>query len=89
MKKKILFGFAILIISSLLVFQVGCSGKKSNNKSSSDSKVTTESSQSSYDCPHCNGSGERINNVTGEYTTCSSCGGDGKVTKEQYDHLSK
>jgi len=37
-------------------------------------------------CPHCNGTGQRINNLTGENGKCSSCGGSGMVSKWQSDH---
>lgn len=79
----------IIFVSCLSLMQIGCSNKKTSEKSSTDTEVSSESTSSSYDCPHCNGTGERMNTITGEYTSCSSCGGDGKVTKEQYDRLSK
>lgn len=43
----------------------------------------------SYTCPHCAGLGGRVNQVTGHMGKCSSCGGDGLVTEEQYGRLSK
>ena len=79
----------IFFVSCLSLFQIGCSNSKKSEKKSSETESRSESTPSSYDCPHCNGTGERMNTVTGEYTSCSSCGGDGKVTKEQYDRLSK
>lgn len=89
MKRKLLIGCMIFLVSCLSWMQMGCSNNKTSKKSSSETEASSESTQSSYDCPHCNGTGERMNTITGEYTSCSSCGGDGKVTKEQYDRLSK
>ena len=60
-----------------------------NNYKSPYRKSAKIYSSSSYSCPHCDGSGNRINNLTGQYGDCSSCGGDGKVTEEQYNRLSK
>lgn len=89
MKRKLLLGSMILAVSCLSLFQVGCSNKKTSDKSSSDTEVSSESNQSSYDCPHCNGTGQRKNGVTGEYGKCNTCSGTGKLTKEQYDRTSK
>jgi hypothetical protein len=55
-----------------------CGGKADNKP------VSTE-----YNCPHCSGMGKRLNNVSGKYGECYSCQGDGKVSQEQYDRLSK
>lgn len=43
----------------------------------------------SYKCPHCDGMGIRYNEIKGDIGKCSSCGGDGNVSREQYDRLSK
>lgn len=45
--------------------------------------------EDTYTCPHCKGMGVRYNEVTGDIRKCASCGGDGVVTKEQYDRMSK
>ena len=89
MKRKLIFGLLVFVISALSLLQIGCSNKKTSDKSSSNTEVNNESSQSSYDCPHCNGSGQRQNGVTGEYGKCNTCSGTGKLTKEQYDRTSK
>lgn len=63
-----------------------CNKPKAHTEGSSNS-IQTQSSD--YACPHCSGLGKRINTVTGQYRSCGSCGGDGRVTQNQYDHLSK
>ncbi len=60
-----------------------------NSVGNSNNSSSTQSSSVTHDCPHCHGSGQRINNVTGIFGSCSSCGGTGKVSQEQYDRLSK
>lgn len=50
---------------------------------------STDSNSQNYTCPHCDGNGVRMNNLTGQLGDCSSCGGDGRVTEEQYGRLSK
>lgn len=65
-------------------------GNKTNTDSSSETKTEqTITIGSNYDCPHCYGTGQRVNNVTGIKGKCSSCGGDGQVSKDEYGHLSK
>lgn len=67
-----------------------CKGDKSTSSSNSETKTEqTITIGSNYDCPHCYGTGQRVNNVTGIKGKCSSCGGDGEVSKDEYDHLSK
>jgi DnaJ-class molecular chaperone len=54
----------------------------SSCESSSIESSQNESSEGTHDvCPHCNGAGERLNNVTGAFGTCNSCEGKGIVLK--------
>lgn len=84
-----------IIIAGVIFACIGwgvqkCKGNKSNTASDSETKTEqTITVGSNYDCPHCYGTGQRVNNVTGIKGKCSSCGGDGEVTKDQYDRLSK
>ena len=73
--KKISFLFCIIFISLIL----SSCGDTSNE--SSESGNTTE--EATHDvCPHCNGAGERVNNMTGAYGVCNSCQGKGIVPKD-------
>lgn len=76
------------VIGAVIMIAFGAWAFQKCNK---PSPPTQESSTqtSDYACPHCSGLGKRTNNVTGQFTKCSSCGGDGRVTQSQYDHLSK
>lgn len=47
------------------------------------------SKDNSYTCPHCDGTGKRVNGVTGVYGSCSTCNGTGKVNKWGHDHYVK
>ena len=86
MKKTVFILMTFFAITGLSLLQVSCSGKKSDTQSTT---VKESNSQTSYDCPHCNGTGQRKNGVTGEYGKCNTCSGTGKLTKEQYDRASK
>lgn len=72
-------------------FFTGNGSSSSSNSSSSNSTKNSPTIEigKDYDCPHCYGTGQRTNGVTGQKGSCSSCGGDGHVSKEQYDMLSK
>ena len=59
-------------------FVSSCSDATSENVE--DSSQTEEPSHDV--CPHCNGAGERVNNVTGAYGVCNSCQGKGIVPKD-------
>lgn len=77
--------------SILLIFFVGIAWMNDGYKSPYSSRINKNKSVSSqsYTCPHCNGLGGRTNNITGQFGECSSCGGDGRVTQEQYNRLTK
>lgn len=75
--------YVLLIGASLAFTSCGGSDETTTSETSTETVSTTET------CPHCSGLGRRTNQVTGEFTDCSSCGGDGKVTSEQYNSLSK
>ncbi len=71
-----------------------CNSTDWNSKSnySSPSNSSTDdiySTDNSYTCPHCDGTGKRINQLSGTYGTCSSCSGTGKVNKYKHDHYVK
>lgn len=75
----------ILVMTFGMGVLMSCSDSQ-NNQTESGIRETVSTTE---DCPHCNGIGERANSITGNFTSCSSCGGDGKVTQEQYGRLSK
>ena len=88
------FGAGTLLVMFTLITWAGngkydSSGNYNSPYENYDSGGSSPSSSgSNHTCPHCNGEGERINQLTGEYKDCSSCSGDGVVTQEQYDRLS-
>lgn len=57
-----------------------------DNSSKEDDIYSTDNS---FTCPHCDGTGKRVNGLTGEYGSCSSCSGLGKVNKWKHDHYVK
>lgn len=80
----------VIICFGWWLFSGGHSSSSSSNSSSSTpNSESTIQIGTGYDCPHCFGTGQRVNNITGIRGECSSCGGKGTVSKEQYDHLSK
>lgn len=85
--KNFVIGFGVLCLIGWS-FQY-CGDNKSSTPSSSSSSNSGSSSSSEETCPHCHGKGKRYNNVTLDYGTCASCGGDGEVTSQEYERLSK
>lgn len=87
-----MIGSAIAIIGiSLFVSYLVQPPKPENSGSDGGAYVKSlrKENDDSYTCPHCNGMGVRYNQIKGDIDKCASCGGDGKVTSEQYDRLSK
>ena len=54
--------------------------------SSYSGSSSSSSSDMTYTCKHCEGKGNRYNNVTGAYGKCASCGGAGRVNQWTHDH---
>ena len=68
---------------SLLAASCGGGEETLPTNNSQESISTTET------CPHCSGLGRRVNQITGQMGDCSSCDGDGQVSSDQYNRLSK
>ncbi len=73
-------GAAICLI--LVTFSAYSKKVDSIPSSSSTTEQSDSQESSSEVCPHCNGSGERVNNVSGVYGMCSSCQGKGIVSSD-------
>jgi hypothetical protein len=83
MKTKFLF---ITLLSTITLFSCGSNDSSSNESSSGDIEETVSSSEE-VQCPHCDGAGQRMNQISGQYGDCASCGGDGMVSSD--NRLSK
>jgi ankyrin repeat protein len=80
---KIVIGIMIICLG-YWIFSGGNSSSSSSNSSSYNSSETPAQSEEPTHvvCPHCNGAGERINQVNGVYGICNSCLGKGIVPKD-------
>jgi ankyrin repeat protein len=80
---KIVIGI-IIICLCYWIFSGGDSSSSSSSSSSFNSSETPAQTEEPTHvvCPHCNGAGERINQVSGVYGICSSCLGKGIVPKD-------
>lgn len=79
------FGAGAMLLLMTLVIWSNKGYKPTHN---SNSSTPSSTNQEYYNCPHCDGKGTRQNEVTGDYKSCSSCGGDGRVTQDQFNRLS-
>jgi hypothetical protein len=87
-KQNVNGGFKFMTLFFLVVFSF-IPLRNSEHTATSSSGSSSSQNAETYTCPHCNGTGRRYNNITGVYGNCSSCGGSGKVSKWQYDHMTK
>jgi DnaJ-class molecular chaperone len=69
----------LLIVSCTLLMSLILSSCRGSSTESSQNELSEEPTHDV--CPHCNGAGERLNNVTGVFGTCNSCEGKGIVLK--------
>jgi hypothetical protein len=83
--KNFAIGFGVLCLIGWGIQY--CGGSKENTSSSPTNGSKDYSG--SHTCPHCQGKGKRYNNVTYQYGTCASCGGDGLVSDSEYERLAK
>lgn len=70
---------------------VGCQISTDERQSETAEMPTNDIAKSveTYPCVHCDGSGRRVNQLSGTFGKCSSCDGKGKVDKYKHDHFVK
>lgn len=80
---KIVIGIIIICVC-YWIFSGGDSSSAPSSSSSFNSSETPAQTEEPTNvvCPHCNGAGERINQVSGVYGICSSCLGKGIVPED-------
>jgi len=81
----------ILTLSFLVLYLIGCQVSPNEKKSETTEIPATENSAANetYTCVHCDGTGKRVNQLTGTYGKCASCDGTGKVNQYKHDHSVK
>ncbi len=71
-----------LILITLSVYEKTDDSSNSESLTNTSIQESSDSNESSSEvCPHCDGAGERINNVSGVYGICATCNGKGIVSK--------
>ncbi len=75
----------IYFFSTVLVILITLIPRSPNSPSK---QSTSTYSEKTYVCPHCKGSGERINMLTYKLGQCASCAGTGRINQFQHDHYS-
>lgn len=81
----------MLTLSLLVLYLLGCQVSPIERNSETTEIPAAENSASSenYTCIHCDGTGKRVNQLTGAYGKCASCDGTGKVDQFKHDHFVK
>lgn len=75
----------LLKILCLLLCVSGCQSGTEFKITNSQREPINISAQDSFPCVHCNGMGNRMNQLTGEFGICASCSGTGKVDQFRND----
>lgn len=83
-KFKHTFMIAIILVS--VQYIIDTYGARENTDQSSSVETSHNSNAKIQDCPHCGGTGQRMNQITGTFGKCASCKGSGKVSQWQSDH---
>lgn len=81
----------IFFLCFLVLYLIGCneSPVERNSESTEIPAAENSTSNQTYTCVHCDGTGKRVNQLTGVYGKCASCDDTGKVDQFKHDHFVK